>query len=256
MASEQHTDDLRVLIADDDSGMRLVLRKIVERVDGFTLAGEAGDGQTALELVETCKPNVVFLDVEMPRKSGVECARAIQDLNPDIMIIFATAHEAYRGDAFEVYAFDYLLKPFKVERVIQTLERARDRLALRTERAAQKLMPSMPRAVAGRMMLRHREGVSFLDFQDILLVQREERATVLYTEDGERYVTGDSLAEMEERLPKDVFFRCHKSYIINLSRIKDISPYGRWTYVVRLEGTKHDALITHEKYEELERMFQ
>lgn len=104
-------------------------------------------------------------------------------------------------------------------------------------------------------MLRHREGVSFVDLEKILLVQREERSTVLYTTDGERYVTGDTLTEMEERLPKDAFFRCHKSYIINLSHIKDITPYGRWTYVVRLEGTKHDALITHEKYEELERMF-
>ena len=63
-------------------------------------------------------------------------------------------------------------------------------------------------------------------------------------------------AEMEERLHSDAFFRCHKSYIINLNHIKDITPYGRWTYVVRLENTKHDALITHEKYEELERMFR
>ena len=61
---------------------------------------------------------------------------------------------------------------------------------------------------------------------------------------------------MEERLHSDAFFRCHKSYIINLNHIKDITPYGRWTYVVRLENTRHDALITHEKYEELERMFR
>ena len=99
-------------------------------------------------------------------------------------------------------------------------------------------------------------GVSFIDLKDILLVQREDRATVLYTVNDGRYVTGDSLAEMEERLQSDAFFRCHKSYIINLNEIKDITPYGRWTYVVRLDGTKHDALITHEKYEELERMFR
>ena len=98
--------------------------------------------------------------------------------------------------------------------------------------------------------------VSFIDLNDVLLVQREDRATVLYTLDDGRFVTGDSLAEMEERLPLNVFFRCHKSYIINLNHIKDITPYGRWTYVVRLQGTKHDALITHEKYEELEQMFR
>lgn len=246
-------EDLRVLIADDDIGMRTIMRKIVDKVDGFLLVAEAADGRTALELAEKLKPHVVFLDVEMPEMSGVECARAIQDLDPGMIIIFATAHEGYMGEAFEVYAFDYLLKPFKVERVIQTLERARDRLILRTAHLA---APAAPKAVSGRMMLRHREGVSFVDLQEILLVQREDRATVLYTADGERYVTNDSLTEMEERLPSDVFFRCHKSYIINLNHIKDITPYGRWTYVVRLEGTKQDALITHEKYEELERMFQ
>lgn len=246
-------EDLRVLIADDDAGMRAVMRKIVERVDGFTLAGEADNGKDALALAEKERPAVVFLDVKMPEINGVECARAIQDMDPNTVIIFATAHEGYMGDAFEVYAFDYLMKPFKVERVIQTLERARERLLARQSNVVN---PVRPRAVDGRMMLKHREGVTFLDLKDILLVQREERATVLYTADGERYVTGDSLADMEERLPAESFFRCHKSYIINLNHIKDITPYGRWTYVVRLEGTRHDALITHEKYEELERMFR
>lgn len=248
-------EDLRVLIADDDEGMRSVMRKIVSRVEGFVLAGQAADGETALALTEKLKPNVVFLDVEMPGMSGVECARAIEDMDPSIIIIFATAHENYRGDAFEVYAFDYLMKPFKVERVIQTLERARDRLMLRGMRPLEPPV-SRPRVADGRLMLRHRDGVTLLDLKDILLVQREDRATVLYTLNDGRYVTSDSLSEMEERLHSDAFFRCHKSYIINLNHIRDITPYGRWTYVVRLEGTRQDALITHEKYEELERMFR
>lgn len=248
-------NELRVLIADDDAGMRMVLRKIVDRVEDFVLAAEASDGKTALDLVERLKPDVVFLDVEMPEMTGVECARAIQDMNPGIIIIFATAHDSYMGDAFEVYAFDYLIKPFKVERVIQTLERARERLMARTSRAVSAPVPKQ-RTLPGKLMLRHREGVAFVNLQDILLIQREDRATVLYTKGDQRYVTNDSLGEMEEKLPSDAFFRCHKSYIINLNHMKDITPYGRWTYVVRLDGTDRDALITHEKYEELERMFR
>ena len=248
-------EDLRVLIADDDMGMRTIMRRIVSKVEGFVLVAEAGDGRMALELAEQLKPHVVFLDVEMPEMSGVEAARAIQDLDPNIIIIFATAFEGYMGDAFEVYAFDYLMKPFKVERVIQTLERARERLMMRLAPPVRPQV-SAPRAASGRMMLRHREGITFVDYEDILLVQREDRSTVIYTREEGRYVTSDSLTDMEEKLPADVFFRCHKSYIINLNHIKDISPYGRWTYVVRLEGTQHDALITHEKYEELEKMFE
>ncbi|NLO86248.1 MAG: response regulator transcription factor [Clostridiales bacterium] len=250
-------EDLRVLIADDDSGMRNIMRKMIAKVNGFSLIAEAEDGKTALALVEKTRPHVVFLDVEMPEMTGVECAHAIQDMDPSIIIIFATAHDTYMGDAFEVYAFDYLVKPFKVDRVIKTLERARDRLLLRDVKPLETPVAQAPkRSVNGRLMLRHREGVNFIDLQDILLVQREDRSTVLYTIDEGRYVTGDSLTEMESRLQSSAFFRCHKSYIINLNAIKDITPYGRWTYVVRLEGTKHDALITHEKYEELERMFR
>ena len=156
--------DLRVLIADDDSGMRMILRRLIEKADGFTLAGEASDGKQAIELAETLRPDVVFLDVEMPEMTGVECARVIQDMNPAILLIFATAHEGYMGDAFEVYAFDYLVKPFKVERVMQTLERARN-LLRSPETAPEPARPPLSRPrVEGRMMLHHRGGVSFLSF--------------------------------------------------------------------------------------------
>lgn len=247
-------DEIRVLIADDDEGMRLIERKMIERVEGFRLVGEARDGNELLELAEELHPQVIFLDVEMPGKTGVECARLIQDMDPGIVLIFATAHDEYMGDAFEVYAFDYLVKPFKVDRVIQTLERARDRIR-RVDAEPVPTPRRTPSAAGGRLMLRHRDGVSFVSMEDILLVQREDRATVIYTDGGGRYVTGDSLAETEAKLDPHTFFRCHKSYIINLNRITDITPYGRWTYIVRLRGTDRDALITHEKYEELEKMF-
>ena len=248
-------DSIKVIIADDEEGMRLIERKMLAKVEGYELVGEATNGDELLALVEQHHPQVVFLDVEMPGKTGVECAKVIQDTDPSIILIFATAHDQYMGDAFEVYAFDYLLKPFKVDRVLRTLERARDRLSRRNAEPPLPHTPPAARTASGRLMLRHREGVSFINMNDILLVQREDRATVIYTVGGGRYVTSESLGETEARLDPSVFFRCHKSYIINLNHISNITPYGRWTYVVQLTGTEHDALITHEKYEELEKMF-
>lgn len=252
-------EEIRVMIADDDPGMRLIERKMIEKVDGFVLVGEAENGNELMSLVEEHRPQVVFLDVEMPGKTGVECGRLIQDMDPSIILIFATAHDQYMGDAFEVYAFDYLIKPFKVDRVMRTLERARDRI-IRVSEDDDEELPQLPKAAqpkiaTGRLMLRHKDGVSFVSMSDILLVQREDRSTVIYTRGGGRYVTSDALGETEARLDPAVFFRCHKSYIINLNEISAITPYGRWTYIVRLNGTDHDALITHEKYEELERLF-
>ena len=249
-------EKIRVLIADDNEAMRAIERKMIEKVEGFDLVGEAKDGLECIALVEKLRPQIVFLDVEMPGKTGVEAARVIQDMDPSTILIFATAHDQYMGDAFEVYAFDYLVKPFKVSRVIQTLERARDRLRPeRDEAPLPHTAAAKAPAAPTRMMLHHRDGVTFLNMQDIVLVQREDRATVIYTAGGERYVTGDSLAETEARLDPNVFFRSHKSYIINLGCISNITPYGRWTYIVRLTGIPQDALITHEKYEELEKMF-
>lgn len=247
-------EPIRALIADDDAGMRLLMRKLLEKSGGFTLCGEASDGAELLALAAEHRPQLVLLDVEMPGVSGVDCARELQDSDPHTILIFATAHDKYMADAFEVYAFDYLLKPFKAERALATLERAKS--VLRTlEDAARSAKPVEPRPQSGRILLKHRDGVSVINMEDILLVQREERATVLYTVNDGRYVTGDSLADIEARLDPALFMRCHKSYIINLSHVDSISPYGRWTYVVKLRGTRRDALITHEKYEELEKLF-
>ena len=137
---------------------------------------------------------------------------------------------------------------------MKTLALIRERL---TEReAARPAAAPAPRPAARKLMLRHREGVSFLDMESILLIQREERSTVIYTANGSKYVTGDTLSELDARLPRDMFFRSHKSYIVNLNHIESISPYGRWTYVIRLAGTQLDALITHERYAELQQMFE
>ena len=247
-------DDIRILIADDDDGMRLIMRRYVEKAGGFQIVGEAKDGRELIRLNEQTHPQVILLDVEMPVMTGVECARIIQDINPKTILVFATAHEKYMGDAFEVYAFDYLLKPFREQRVMKTLALIRSRLAEEAEERAVK--PETPRNVAPRkLMLRHKEGVSFVDMEDILLIQREERSTVLYLAGGERLVTSDSLSELDERLPDDMFFRTHKSYVVGLRHIDSITPYGRWTYVVKLRGTTHDALVTAERLEILQKMF-
>lgn len=246
-------DVIRAAIADDDAGMRVVMRKLIERQAGYELVGEYSSGEELLQDFENARPDVCILDVEMSGVSGIECARQIQDISPMTILIFATAHEEYMGDAFSLYAYDYLLKPFKVERVEKTLMRIRQSLSATRQQMQAPLKPAAPRS--GRIMLKHRDGVSLIAYDDILLIQREQRTTVIIARGGMRYVTGDTLSELESRLSPDTFFRCHKSYIVNLNHIANITPYGRWTYIIQLTGTDQDALITREKFEELERMF-
>lgn len=243
---------IRVLIADDDTGMRLVLKKAIEKADSFMIAGEAEDGDAALRLFDSLRPEVVFLDVEMPLVSGIECAKKIADIDPKTIIIFATAHGEYMPDAFEVYAFDYLVKPFKIDRLNQTLERIISLEAAKPRITVTR--PPNPARAPEKLIIRNKEGISLVDMDEIILIQREDRSTVIYTSQ-ERFTTSEGLSELEEKLDSDSFFRCHKSYIINLNAISRIYPYGRWTYIVKLKGTDRDALLTHDKYEELEKLF-
>ncbi len=252
-------DPIRIVIADDDAGMRLVMRRLVEQAEGYELAGEADDGLQLIRLYDALRPEVVLMDVEMPGMTGIECAQAIQERDPRTVLVFATGHEEYMKNAFEVYAFDYLVKPFRAERALQTLQRIRERLrGFAAEEAAPLAVPQPAPAadtVPGRMMLKHREGVSFIDIPEIAMVMRENRATVLLMKDGARYVVSDGMADLDERLPDELFFRTHKSYIVNLNLIESIQPYGRWTYIVKLKGLKEDALITHDRFEELQKKF-
>jgi len=244
--------ELKVLIIDDDEGMRLILKKILSKTEGFKLVGEAESGETGLGLAETLCPHIVFLDIEMPGMDGVECAKKILEIAPRTFIIFATAHENYMSEAFEIYASDYLIKPFKIDRILNTLERIKDVFKNKDELTLRKT-PLNKESLA-KLVIKSKEGTSFINSKDIILIEREKRSTIIHTVD-EIISTSEGLSEIEERLDTSVFFRSHKSYIINLSMIYKIYPYGRWTYTVKLRNTDKDALLTREKYEYLERLF-
>ena len=244
--------------------MRMIMRKMIEKAEGFTLCGEADNGPDLLKLVEQYKPQVCFLDVEMPGMTGLECAKAIQDTDPRTILVFATAHDDYMAQAFEVYAFDYMVKPFKVERVMKTLERIRQVVGGRAQSQSEetgkleehlKTIPARG-ASSGRIMLHHKEGVNFINQSDILLVQREKPLDGALCHGRAALTRRARRWAMWKRGSTRRFSSAATSPTSStLNVIDNITPYGRWTYVVHLVGTTQDALITHEKYEELEKMF-
>jgi two-component system LytT family response regulator len=233
--------------------MRMLLKKAIEKADGFETIGEAENGERAIKLIESSRPHVVFLDVEMPELDGVECAKRILEINPDTIIIFATGHNEYMSEAFELYAFDYLIKPFKMERVFTTLERIK-KVNLKPEENSLNKIIRHEKGLE-KLVVKNKEGISFIDMKDIIIIQREDRSTVIYTADSS-YITSEGLSDIEEKLDKTQFLRSHKSYIINLSMINKIYPYGRWTYTIKLKNTDKDALLTYDKYEELKKLFE
>lgn len=244
--------NIKVLIVDDEEGMRTIIKKILEKSGGFEVVGDTDNGEEAIGIFKEHRPQVVFFDVQLPGFNGIECAKVLTDIDPKTIIIFATAHAEYMSEAFQLYAFDYLVKPFKIERVMQTLDRIKTLNKPNYNDGIDKIIKH--EKGLDKLMIKNKDGISFIDTKEIVLVQREESSTVIYTK-TDSFTTSISLSDIEEKLDNSQFFRSHKSYIINLSLITKIYPYGRWTYVVKLKNTEKDALLTHEKYEEIKKLF-
>ena len=242
----------KVMLVEDESGIRLVLRKIIERHGGFEIVGEADNFADAVVQFGRLKPDVVFMDIGIKGENGVECARIMTDLAPKTKIVFATAHAEYMSDAFELYAFDYLVKPFDLARVEKTLNRIKAQSEPRQPESGQRV--SRTDSGLSRILVKGRESMSFVDIDEIILVQRENNSTVIYTA-TDSFVTSAKMGDIEQKLDEERFLRSHKSYIINLTKIKTIEPYGRWTYIVNFKDIDKDALLTQENYEIIKQRF-
>ncbi len=240
--------DIRIMLVEDDPGMRLVLRRLIEKEEGFAVVAEAANAADAVRMARETEPDAAFLDIEMPGADGapslggLEAARALCEENENIAIIFATGHDEFMSDAFELYAFDYLLKPFDLDRARRTLARLRTFLRGRDEASA--AVPAAP--VPARLTLKSRDGIVFIDPDSLLFVERVDRESILVTTEGE-VSTSENLSELAQRLDPAVFVRTHRSYIVNARAVLRAVPYGRWTYTLYLRGTDKTALVTADK---------
>ncbi len=246
---------IKVMVIDDEPEIRKLLHKMVEKQPDYQVVSACGDFSEAVIDFTKYRPDVVFMDIDLKGESGLECAKVLTELNPRLKVIFATAHSEYMANAFEIYAFDYLVKPFNMERVVKTLNRIRNSMEGYHDAEAGKAdKVTRPEHHRDKLFIKGKEQACLLDLDEIILVERLEGYTNIVTT-GEEYKTSTSLSEVEEKLGREAFMRCHKSYIINISKITKIEPYGRWTYVVKFKGTDATALMTAQKYEEIKKMF-
>lgn len=230
---------IKVMLIDDEPEIRRLLHKMVEKQPDYEVVAECGDFAGAVADFARYRPDVVFVDIDLNGEDGLNCARVLTELDPRLKVIFATAHSEYMANAFEIYAFDYLVKPFNMERLARTLDRIRNIFA---ESGKQDLTDapenrkkenstgapdkiSRSERYRGKLLIRGKDQTYLLDVEEILFIERTEGSTNIVTA-GEQYKTSISLSDMETKLDADRFLRCHKSYIINLSRITRIEPYG------------------------------
>ncbi|WP_227935123.1 LytR/AlgR family response regulator transcription factor [Alkalihalobacillus deserti] len=228
---------IKTVIIDDEPYSRDELKFLLERYEDINIVAEADSGEKGLEMVMRKEPDVIFVDIEMPQMSGLELAKALQNLKKVPLIIFATAYPDYAVKAFRVQALDYLVKPFDEDQLSETMARITESLG-----RAKETKDERPKASA-RLAIEHDGRIVYVSPQDIIYVFREERETMICTI-NHTFNTKTPIKELEEKLRGFPFFRTHKSYLVNLDKVEQLIPWFNGAYQVKVVGQKKEIPVS------------
>jgi two-component system, LytTR family, response regulator len=234
---------VRVLIADDEPLARERLRMLLSREDGVDLVGECPNGVEAIDAIGRLRPDLVFLDVQMPGATGFEVIDAVgADRMP--IVVFVTAYDQYALRAFDVHALDYLLKPFDRQRFHDALLRARQQLERRPagdlERRLLQLVQDLKPAAQRleRFVIKTGGRVFFVRSDEIDWIEAAGNYVKLHV-GTDAHLFRETMSSLESQLDADTFFRIHRSHIVNIERVKELQPWFNGEYVVFLRnGTR------------------
>lgn len=229
---------MKILIVDDEQPARKKLRTFLEKEKGVALILEAGNGVEAARLISEDKPDLAFLDIQMPGMNGFEMIAAVGVENMPA-VIFVTAYDQYALAAFEVQAIDYLLKPFDHARFKKSFQRAVKRLEAKPENVVllQRLLAeiSAERTFLQRLMVSVGARFFFIKTSEILFISAEEKYVNLHTEKG-AYLMRETMTGLEARLDPSKFARIHRSYLVNVDFIKELQSESHGDYLARLKN--------------------
>jgi two-component system LytT family response regulator len=237
-------ETISVIIADDEPLARERVRSMLHDEPDVEIVAECPDGAKALQETQKRQPDLLFLDVQMPRLNGFEVLEALSP-GPIPVVIFATAHDEHAIRAFEFNALDYLLKPFTEARFKASLQRARDRLEKRSRQADPGLKALLSQLQApvgggGRILVRSSERILFLKPAEIDRVEAAGNYVVLHS-GKEQHIIRETISAMEARLAAAGFMRISRSVIVNLGCIREIQPIASGRYSLLLKnGTRLD----------------
>jgi two-component system LytT family response regulator len=226
----------KALIVDDEELARHIIRELLQSHPEIEIAAECANGMEAVKAVGEHKPNLIFLDVQMPKLTGFD---VLELIGTDVPVIFVTAYDQYAMRAFDVHAIDYLLKPIGRERFDAAVERAKNRLGEKllapTELAA---AARPPQQFAERLVVKDGTKVTIIPVGKLDYAEAQDDYVALAMQ-GKKHLKQQTIAGLEASLDPADFVRIHRSYIVNLERVARIEPYGKESRLAILaDGTR------------------
>lgn len=232
------------IIVDDEQLARDELSYLLKPMDDLSIVAQGHNGLEAINLVREHAPDILFLDVQMPGLDGFGVIKKLLDKKiPMPQIIFATAFDQYAVKAFEVNAIDYLLKPFDKKRVLQAIEKARKRLQSPATASSEKLdslvkMLEAQKPQKSKVLLRSAGRLFLVDQKDVCFASIEDGIISVVATTHEGQSNCRTLEELLEGLDPDMFWRAHRSFVVNINRIKEVVPWFKSSYQLRMDDRK------------------
>ncbi len=233
---------MKCIIVDDEFPSREELKYFIKEFSSIEVVQEFEDPLEVLKYLQRNQIDIIFLDINMPNLDGMSLGKFISKFNKKPEMVFITAYDHYAVEAFDIQAFDYLLKPYSEERIVNTLERLEDKFKSKTDDVKE---------LQGHSKLTIWKGdkMQVLSLDDVYYCEACERETKIFTE-KEAYISKLKISDLENKLSKDKFFRCHRSYIVNIDKISEIIPWFNSTYNLKLKGLKDKIPVSRSKVKE------
>lgn len=237
---------MKAIIVEDEFLAREELKYFIKNYSSIEIVAEFEDGIDVLKFIQKNEIDTIFLDINIPSLDGVLLAKNISKFSKKPYIVFITAYKEHAVEAFEIEAFDYILKPYYESRIISMLKK----LEFTYNHEKDNLHKN---CITNKINLWKNEKIIVVDLNDIYYCLAKERVTYVFTKD-EEYSVGVSITEFYNSLPKDRFFRCHRSYIVNITKIREIIPWFNNTYNLRLQGIDCEVPVSRSNLKEFKQL--
>ncbi|MGL6108398.1 LytR/AlgR family response regulator transcription factor [Romboutsia sp.] len=245
---------MKTIIVEDE---KLILEDIKNIIENYSKKIEVvatfNNGVDVLSFLESNDIDVMFVDINIPLLNGMSLAKVVSKFEKKPYIVFITAHKEYAVEAFEIHAFDYVLKPYSVDRIreiINRIEESENTNGNRYNKGNYSQKIASENNPLNKLKVKDKNSINLLELEDVYYLKSQEKITVLHTKDRE-YEINSCIADVEAEIYSDKFFRCHRSYIVNIDRIKSIESSGVSSYKLKLDGMEDEVPVGRRKIKEL-----